>query len=271
MVASWIIGLAKSDMTTRICFGIPHRIGACACEIGKSREDLGVIDANELTQSWSNIVGNSVRSPGHHIHSISYVDKVVNDGRNDGVNSLAGAISCWTAYADLTESDPKLIIKTKGDIAQGEASFPSIQITLRPLKTVLDYSYTGNANASGEGEIGFESQNPLQDVLSIKYFEGAQQIPNYYADGGQGQYDAITANYDHFNAVLSETGKTVMLSQTHYFKSADRPGTEPTPWTPLDGTEIDPNFKPRLPLMDAYDFRRDESFDFRYRFPTDYF
>ena len=239
--------------------------------MGKGREDLGVIEANELTQSWTNIVGNGVRAPGHHIHSISYTDKVVGDGKNDGATQLAGAISCWTGYADMTEGDPKLIIKTKGDVINGEASFPSIQLSLRPLKTVLDYSYTGNANGSGEGEIGYESQIPAQDVLTIKYFKGDQVIPNYYTDGGQGQADAINQNYEQFNAVLAETGKTVTLSQVHYFKSADRPGTEATPWTPLDGTEIDPNFSPRVPSMDAYDFRRDESFDFRYRFPSDYF
>lgn len=266
------IGLARFDMTTRISFGIPHRVGACACEIGKGREDQGVIEMSETQTSWDNCVANKTRSPGNSIYAISYTDKLAGDGKNDDASALAASIVCWSGYSDLGETDPQIIIKARGDVAAGvNGSFPSIRITLRPLKTVLDYSYTGNANASGEGEIGFESQNPLQDVLSIKYFKGEQVIPNYYADGGQGQYDAINANYEQFNAVLVETGKTVTLNQTHYFKSADRPGTEPTPWTPLDGTEIDPVFNPRLPSMDAFDFKRDESFDFRYRFPSDYF
>ena len=258
-------------MATRICFGIPHRVGACACEVGKDREDLGVVDANELTQVWTNIVGNSPRQPGHRIYSISHTDKVTDDGKNDGANLLAGAISCWTGYNALTEEDPKLIIKTKGDVINGTASFPKIQITLRPLKTVLDYSYTGHANASGEGEIGYESQDATQDVLSIKYFAGNEIIPNYYTDGGQAQQVAVNQNYDQFNAVLAETGKTVTLNQTHYFKFEDRPSEEVTPWMPLDGTEIDPTFVPRVPSMEDYDFRRDESYDFRYRFPSDYF
>lgn len=263
-------------MTTRICFGIPHRVGACACEVGKSREDQGVIDATETTTSWDNVVANKPREPGHSIIGISYSDKVQDDGKNDGVTNMAVSISCWKNYSDVQPSDPQLIVKTKGDVDGGvSGSFPSIQITLRPLKTVLDYEYAGNLNPSGQGEIGYESQNPADDLIEVNHWEGPEEIPwqNYFTDGGVSQSTAYNANQQAFTDYITDTftgGVMVSLNETHYFKSADRPGNEPTPWQPLSGLELDPTFFPRLPSMDAYGFLRNESFDFRYRYPQNY-
>jgi hypothetical protein len=263
-------------MATRIAFGIPHRVGACACQIGKGREEPGIVEATESTTNWDNVVANKPLDPGHSITAVAYTDTKPGDGENDGVTSLATHIRCWTSYPEETGTDPKLIIKTKGDVAAGESgSFPSITITLRPLKTVLAYSYTGNANASGQGEIGYESQDPTQDTLDINYYEGAQQITNEFIGSAEYPIGVVTTgfteNSNSFDAYAAELGQKITLNETHYYKSADRPSTEPTPFQPLSGLEIDPTLHPRLPSLDAYGFKRDEAWDYRHRFPSDYF
>jgi len=272
--ASWIIGLPRFDMTTRICFGIPHRVGACACEIGKDREASGVVEMTETSTSWTNCVANQPRQPGHSIYSISYTDLTPGDGKNDGVSALAASIKCWSGYGAAAPGDPQLIYKTKGDVAAGvSGSFPSIKITLRPLKTVLNYEYAGNLNVSGQGELGFEALNQADDTISVNYWEGDEAIPSYFPDMGGAQFTAWQANLQGFRDYIDDTlqgGVMVTLAETHYFKSADRPGTEPTPWQPLTGLEIDPTFNPRLPSMQSYAFGRNESFDYRYRFPANY-
>jgi hypothetical protein len=190
------------------------------------------------------------------------------------VSALAASIKCWSAYGAAAPGDPQLIYKTKGDVAAGVGgSFPSIQITLRPLKTVLNYEYAGNLNVSGQGELGYESLNGADDTLSVNYWEGDEAIPSYFPDMGSAQFTAWQANLQGFRDYIDDTlqgGVMVTLNETHYFKSADRPGTEPTPWQPLTGLEIDPTFHPRLPSMQSYAFGRNESFDYRYRFPANY-
>lgn len=274
MEASWIIGLAKSDMTTRICFGIPHRVGACACEIGKDREASGVVEMTETSTSWNNCVANQPRSPGHSIYFISYTDPNPGDGKNDGVSALAASIKCWSGYGAAAPGDPQLIYKTKGDVAAGVGgSFPSIQITLRPLKTALNYYYAGNLNDSGQGEIGYESANGLNDLISVNYWEGKDSIPSYFIDNGVSQNNTYGDNQDDFSYYIFDVmqgGAMVTLAETHYFKSTDRPGDEPTPSQPLTGLELDPTFHPRLPSMQSYAFGRNESYDYRYRFPANY-
>ncbi len=277
MVASWIIGLARFDMTTRISFGIPHRVGACACEIGKDREASGVVEMTETSTSWDNCVANKPRDNGNAIYSISYTDPTPGDGKNDGVSALAASISCWSTYGAAVFGDPELIYKTKGDVAAGAGgSFPSIQITLRPLKTVLNYEYAGNLNTSGQGEVGYESANSALDLISVNYWDGKDPIPINFVEGAldsAAMYNAYTDNqydFEYYIFDVMQGGAMVTLAETHYFKNADRPGDEPTPWQPLTGLELDPTFYPRLPSMDAYAFGRNESFDYRYRFPANY-
>jgi len=263
-------------MTTRISFGIPHRVGACACQIGKGREDQGVVEATETTTNWDNVVANKPIDPGHSISAVAYTDTKPGDGKNDGVTSLATHIRCWTSYPGENLTDPKLIIKTKGDVAAGVGgSFPSITITLRPLKTVLDYEYAGNLNPSGQGEVGYESQNGADDRIDVNHWEAPDAIPwqNYFTDGGVSMAEAYVNNANAFETYIQDFlagGVMVSLNETHYFKSSDKPGDEPTPWQPLSGLELDPTFYPRLPSMDAYDFGRNETIDFRYRYPANY-
>lgn len=263
-------------MATRICYGIPHRVGACACELGKPRDEEGIEEATETTTNWDDIVANKPIDPGHKIVAVAYTDKVTDDGKNDGVTSLVTSISCWPKYPEQIHPDPQIIYKVKGDVDGGESgSFPSIKITLRPLKTVLAYNYTGNANASGQGEIGYQSQDPTQDTLFINYFEGSTPITNQFFGSVESPAGVSTTGYTEnlgqFVAAVAELGQRITLNETHYYKSADRPSTEPTPWQPLSGLEIDPTFHPRIPSMVAYDFQRDEAWDYRHRFPSDYF
>ena len=282
MEASLIIGSAISDMTTRICFGIPHRVGACACELGKPREDETVEESTETTTDFSNIVG-SKREAAHSVVGVTYLDKVQDDGKNDETTSLAVSISCWSNYKtpeDVdTEGDPQIIFKTKGDVDSGvEESFPSIKITLRPLKTDLNYSYTGNANYSGEGEIGFESQDPTADALFINYWQGGVINNLFYTPGFDEYFEPYTENpgyaenLNSFEAIMVEmTTNPVVYSKTTFFKDEDRPPEDQTPFEPLTGLELDPTFHPRLPSASEYELGRNESFDYRHRFPSNYF
>lgn len=258
-------------MTTRIAFGIPHRVGACACQIGKGREEQGVIEATEIITDFDNVVANKPLDPGHSITAVAYTDKVEEDGRNDGVTSLATHIRCWPSYPEQTGLDPKLIIKTKGDVAAGVGgSFPSITITLRPLKTVLNYSYAGNLNNSGQGEIGYESLNQADDTIYVNRWLGGRVFPDYFTDPEGADEDYFLNQQDFTAYILEAAGQMVTINETHYFKSEDRPGDEPTPWQPLSGLELDPTFHPRLPSMDSYAFGRNESYDCRHLFPANY-
>lgn len=259
-------------MTTRIAFGIPHRVGACACQIGKGREEQGVVEATETTTNWENVVANKPLDPGHKIVSVAYTDNVTDDGKNDGVSRLVTSISCWPKYPEqILFTDPQIIFKVKGDVEGGvDKSFPSITITLRPLKTVLNYEYAGNLNASGQGEVGYESLNGADDVLAVNYFEGEAEMPSDDLQANANAWGDNQASFTYFVTDTMSGGKMVTLSETHYFKSKDRPEDEPTPWQPLSGLELDPTFHPRLPSMDAYDFGRNETIDFRYRYPANY-
>jgi hypothetical protein len=263
------IGLAAFDMATRICFGIPKRIGVCFCELGKERDNEDVIEPTETTTDFSEITA-TVRESGNAVIGLSYTDVVAGDGANDGAQSLAAVINCWTDYPPSPEfsGDPAIVRKARGDIAEGEANaFPSIKITARPLKTVLNYSYAGNFNSSGQGEVGYESANTGNDTLAVNYWEGSTAIPV----GEEGQGIAWQANQDVFAGYVAEQAAPMLsLSETHYFKSSDRPSEEPTPWQPLSGLEVDPTLSPRLPSMPAYDLGRNETVDFRYRYPANY-
>lgn len=267
-------------MTTKICFGIPHRVGACACQIGTSRENASV--ATETTAyEWADIVAGKPIDPKHSITAVSYTDKVAEDGQNDDATQLVTSIRCWPEYANPEETDPKIIIKSKGDVKPSAAknSFPAITITMRPLKTVLDYSYGGNLNASGQGEIGYESANSANDLLKAGYFKGPNLIPWQAVCGAEdpgAAFGAVNNAYSNNNAMFKqftedELGgiKEVVYQDTQYWKSTDIGEGDPT-FKALTGLEIKPLFHPRLPSNDEFNFKINESFDCRYRYPVDW-
>lgn len=274
--------------------GIPHRLGACFCEIGKSRQELGIDDATETTSEWDNIVGNAPRDPKHTIYAVSYFDQTDSengklgysaDGINDDATTLGCAIVPWGSYPTKTGVDdpnPELIVKIKRDITETDSDvlFPKITLTLRPYYNRLDYQYTGNANFSGEGEIGFESLDTTRDLYAIAYWNSGNAIPkptdwnDYSFRAGSEQYNA---NQQAFVEYCVDHGdedrffKPLTLQEIHYWKSKDKPSETPNPWEPLKDWDIEPNLYPRLPSEPEYNFLRNESYDFRYRYPSDYF
>lgn len=273
-------------MTRRIQSGIPHRVGACACEVGKGRQDMGVVDADEQTSEFDNVVGNAPRDPKHNVYAVTYTDTTDSengkagfrlDGFDDDATQLACAITPWSGYSNLGE-EPKLIYKTKGDINESDdESFPKITITLRPLCSVLDYVYTGNANSSGEGEVGFESEDTADDLYRVAYWSSGVQIPDGFTDP-EGNSRVYTENYQRFASYCLDDGdhpnglfRRLTHYEINYWRSKDRPSETPNPHSAQESWEIEPTIYPRHPDNEAYNFLRNESYDFRYRFPSNYF
>lgn len=273
--------------------GIPHRLGACFCETGKSREEMGIDEATETTSDWDNIVGNAPRDPKHTIYAVSYFDQTdseggrlgyTEDGINDGATTLGCAIVAWGSYPTKSgdfDTNPELIVKIKRDIDEmsDENLFPKITLTLRPFRNTLDYQYTGNANDSGEGEIGYESEDLEKDLYKIAYWDSGNPIPQpsdyddlFYSAGTEqyqtNQNEFVSYCVDHFGGKFFPA---LTLQETHYWKSRDRPSESETPWEPLKEWDIEPRLYPRLPSEPEYNFLRNESYDFRYRYPSDYF
>lgn len=274
-------------MATKVCFGIPHRVGACACELGRGRGDKSVQEVTETTTTWTNAVANKTIDPGHSIVSVTYTDAVPNDGKNDGANRLVVNISCWTKYDDQEidsenppdKTNPKLIYKIKGDIKDGvSGSFPSIKISMRPLKTVLDYSYAGNLNASGEGEIGYGSggngQPGPNDNIIVNHFEGSTPIPPPSGENWESlQQEAYQENLEEFKDYINDTmqgGVMLTLNETHFFKQSDRSSDDESTFEPLNGREILPTLYPNTLSRESFDFTRNETWDCRYIYPANY-
>lgn len=273
-------------MARRIQSGIPHRLGACACEVGRGRQDLGNEEADEQTSEFDNVVGNAPRDPKHSVYAVSYSD--LNDSENgkagfrlDGFDDEASQLACsitpWAGYDKLSDS-PKLIYKTKGDLKDNDDdSFPKVTITLRPLCSVLDYVYTGNANNSGEGEVGFESDDTSDDLYRVAYWDSGVQIPDGFNDP-EGNGETYTANYQRFAQYCLDDGdhpnglfRKLTHYEVNYWRNKDRPSDTETPHSPQESWEIEPTIYPHHPDNEAYDFLRNESYDFRYRYPANYF
>lgn len=265
-------------MTERHESGIPHRVAAIFCELGKSREELGIDEATETTQEWDNIVGNAPRDPKNSIYTVTYNDNtmgVPNDGINDDATRLGASITAFGSYPakeDNPFGDPVLAVKIKGDL---DREFPKITITLRPLCNELQYQYTGNANKSGEGEVGYETPNgdPMgDDLYKIAYYDSGQSTGLGF-DFDNGIFEENLAEFTREiidPQMNSQYFPTLTLEETHYWKLSDKPAEEPTPWEGLNQWDIEPSIYPRLPSEEPYNFLRNETYDFRYRYPSEY-
>jgi hypothetical protein len=142
---------------------------------------------------------------------------------------------------------------------------------------VLNYQYTGNANPSGEGEIGFESLNPSDDFYKVPYYASSSAFPNYFADP-QAHFTAWEEANNAFVTYCLDNGdhpdgmfKRLEHQSETYWREADRPPEKQEPHIPLADYEIEPKIYPRHPQEEAYKFLRNESYDFRYRYPSNYF
>ena len=248
---------------------------------------MGIVKADEDTVEFDNITGNAPRDPKHRVYTVTYNDttdseggrlKYQKDGINDGVTELGCAIVAWGSYPSTPEN---LLIKIKRNIEETDEDllFPKITITMRPLYCDLDYAYIGNANKSGEGEVGYESQNTDDDLYSVAYWEGSEiPAPNWY-DGtldldNSANYEAYRANeYAFAQYAIDEIGVFPLLefSERHYWKNKDRPSSSHTPWEPQEDWDIEPTIYPHIETEGSYDFVRNESYDCRYRYPRNYF
>ena len=262
--------------------GIPLRIAACNCLLGMTRDMEDFVVADEQFTDWEGIVGASMRDPQHIVVGVNYVDNrdgTENDGFNDGATALCTILQPFQNYPEVVGSGqkPNLIIKARGKIKwkNGSPEFPAIKITLRPYKCELDYTYMGNFNKSGEGEVGYESSMErnghfsYDDIWDTWQFEG-EPTPNFYTDP-VGNYTAQSKNQREAEKQFEERGKMITLTETHYFKNNDRPADEKTPWEAVPDWVPNPTLYPRAETGEPYNFKRNESYDFRYRFPSWWF
>lgn len=263
--------------------GIPLRIAACNCLLGMTRDMEDFVEATESTTSWDGIVGASLRDPNHIVVGVKYVDSrdgTANDGFNDDAKALCTILQPYGNYPASIPvgSEPdNLIVMARGKIkwSAGKPVFPAITIKLRPYKSVLDYQYMGNTNASGEGEVGYEGKDKTpptggtEDLMDLWMFEG-EVPPNYFSDY-DGHYAAIQRNQEKAQYQFQERFAMLTLQETHYFENKDRPPDEKTPWEAVPPHLPNPTLYPRAPTGEAYNFKRNESWDCRYRLPSWWF
>lgn len=263
--------------------GIPLRIAACNCLLGMTRDMEDFVEADEQFTNWDGIVGASLRDPTHIVVGVKYVDSrdgTANDGFNDDAKALCTILQPYTNYPasiPVGSSPDNLIVMARGKIKwkSGKPVFPAITIKLRPYKCVLDYTYLGNTNASGEGEVGYEGKDKTpptggtEDIMDLWMFEG-EVPPNYFYDY-EGHYAAIQRNQEKAQYEFNERFGMITLQETHYFENKDRPSDEKTKWEALPDYVPNPTLYPRAETGEAYDFKRNESWDCRYRFPNWWF
>lgn len=285
--------------------GIPHRSGACFCQLGKVRGESGVIEATEQTQEFDNVVGNAPRAAGHKIYTIAYNDATDSeggrmehtiDGINDNVTQLGCLITAWGNYPTKTsdfDTTPEFIIKIKRNIKEDDEDklFPRMTITMRPLYCDLEYQYVGNANSSGQGEVGYEAgeDNAQDDSFAVAWWSSDQAMPKLVGDGwftapdengnrGLAENTAAIEQYnDNWYRFLTycvdekKLFPLVYLEERHYWRNKDRPSESETPFETLKNWEIEPTIYPNSISDSSYNFLRNESYDCRYRYPLDYF
>ena len=285
--------------------GIPHRSGACFCLLGKTRGEMGVVEATEETEEFDNIVGNAPRAAGHRIYTVAYNDatdseggrmKHTIDGINDNVNQLGCLITAWGNYPTKTSDfdiTPEFIIKIKRniDVDDEDKLFPRMTITMRPLYCDLEYNYVGNANVSGQGEVGYESEDVQDDSFAVAWWSSDQAMPRLEGEGGwltapdengnRGMVEneaAITQYNENWRRFLTycvdekKLFPLVYLEERHYWRNKDRPSEAETPFETLKDWEIEPTIYPNsISDSEPYNFIRNESYDCRHRYPLDYF
>jgi hypothetical protein len=263
--------------------GIPLRIAACNCLLGQTRDMADFVEADEEFTNWEGIVGASLRDPSHIVIGVKYVDSrdgTPNDGFNDNANALCTILQPFQNYPasiPVGSKPDNLVVKARGKIQwkNGSPIFPAIKISLRPYKCYLDYVYQGNFNKSGQGEVGYETKeeqaggSPADDLWDTWMFEG-DVPPNFFVDNDN-HYATIANNGRRAERMFNERGKMLTLNETHYFKNADRPADEQTPWEAVPDYCPNPTLYPRADTGEPYNFKRNESYDFRYRFPSWWF
>lgn len=265
--------------------GIPKRTAACRCVLGNLRSDPLTNESSETTINYTYITGCAERAGSHE----------VNTDPTDGYITNLSGFKKYPSKLPTSTNDPNthLVIKARG-VPQmdgnGNPIFPSIKLTLRPLSSELDYTWLGDAgsrrqntpvNELGENEFG---EIIVDDFPPFYTFEGSlaqlnlsiagdnNGCPQYYTDWNDQQAfnEAFNQNYAEAVSQFGEYGAMQFYKGEFYYRAEDLPpNLDPATYAPpLKPQEIDLTLYPHISGEEAYEFKINESWDLRYRYPS---
>lgn len=264
-----------------IAQGIPKRLGATRCVLGTLRSSPETTEADENTTEYDNVTGCSPRNPEHGVKGTIY------EGETEEENyAMVTAMTPYSSYptrlpSSSDDDGTHIIIKARGelerDLESGEWLFPKLKLTIRPLFSRLNYKWVSDAvGISNLDSVTSFGGNYEEDINgeSIWYDFDFLHEPNYPYWGD----DPITGTGVNRNAFVEdllgqyyERGRQLRLEGDFYYKAADRPPNLSTDYSPpLRPWEIDLTLYPRADGEEAYEFKKNESWDLRYRSPTWY-
>ena len=267
--------------------GIPKRTAACRCLLGNLRSDPLTEESSETTIDYEYITGCAERAGAHDV-TTSLPEGYINN---------LTAFKNYPTKLPLSSDDPNthLVIKARG-VPQmdddGNPTFPSIKLTLRPLSTYLDYTWLGDAgarrqatpvNSLGENEFGeiivddfppsYDFEAPNQAQLKLTYSGvGEDGCPAYYFEEGvvEAYEEAFTNNYNEAVSRFGELGAMQTYKGEFFYRVDDLPPSlDPATYAPpLKPQEIDLTLYPHIDGEEPYQFKMNESWDLRYRYPS---
>jgi len=252
--------------------GIPLRVGATRCVLGTLRDDPEVVEATETLIDHENVTGCSPRNPQHGV-------KYTNDENSEPRYTAMTPYSTYPKKLEKSTDDEAthLVIKARGQLKRAEDGawlFPKIKLTLRPLSTKLDYKWISDAVAESNIDSvtdfggGYEEDVYGESVwMNFDYLYAYQaQTLDYTAEDFNEKYEVERSNLE---ASYIERGLPIYLQGDFFYKAEDMPdgvGQEYAP--PLKPWEIDLTLYPRAEGETKYDFKMNESWDLRYRYPS---
>lgn len=254
--------------------GIPKRLGATRCVLGTLRSSPDVVEATETITNHDDVTGCSARNPEH---GVKYTD-------DEFGNKTYTAMTPYSTYpsklpVSTNDTNTHLVIKARGELERDEDGtwlFPKIKLTLRPLFTRLDYKWIGDALAQSNLDAVTEFGGGYEeDVYGESVWMDFDFMYAYQADTLDDTAEDFDERYEQEREKMEhsyvERGTPLYLEGDFYWKSEDKPdnlGQEYAP--PLQPWEIDLTLYPRADGEEAYEFKKNESWDLRYRYPLWY-
>lgn len=256
-----------------IAKGIPKRIGATRCLLGTLRGPE-TLEPDDTTTEYDNVTGCSPRNPEHGVVGSIY------EGETEEENyAMVTAMTPYSSYPStlpLSTDDEgtHLVIKARGeiqrDMGSGEWQFPKLKLTIRPLKSVLDYRWFADATrVFNYNSVTNYGGNYEEDAAGESVWYDFDIAYDYYgAPFDVNNIGSLNAAREVMRAAFVERGTPLFLKGDFYYKMADAPPNTPSEYAqPLEPQEIDLNLYPRADGEEPYEFKRNESWDLRYRFP----
>lgn len=255
--------------------GIPKRLGATRCVLGTLRSSPETIEAQEDTTEYDNVTGCSARNPQHGV-------QFTEDEFGNNTFTAMSPYSSYPSKLPLSTDNPDthLVIKARGELERADDGtwlFPKIKLTLRPLFTRLDYKWvadavaTSNIDSVTEFGGGYEEDVYGESIWQDFDFFYQYNAPTVPQDGTEAQSDAYIQARDDLENYFVERGTPLYLQGDFYYRAEDRPPNLSQDYSPpLKPWEIDLNLYPRADGEEAYQFKKNESWDLRYRFPSWY-